>query len=144
MKGTRELSVPLLQVLCKSSFLFYKKQLVAPAQRHSSSVCVLHFSGPGFTSSDPRQGPVHCLSSHAVTGIPHIRYRKMSTDVSSGPVFLSKNRRIDGRCQLGANLPQKKRRNFFYLSIFCHYFNWLAAFSWSFCLFSTSYFMNFA
>ena len=29
-------------------------------------------------------------------------------DVSSGPVFLSKKRRIGSRCRLMANLPQKK------------------------------------
>ena len=28
--------------------------------------------------------------SHAVVGIPHIKWRKMGMDVSSGPVFLSK------------------------------------------------------
>ena len=28
------------------------------------------------------------LASHAVVGIPHIKWRKMGTDVSSGPVFL--------------------------------------------------------
>ena len=32
----------------------------------------------------------HHLASHAVVGIPHIKQRKMSTDVGSGPVFLSK------------------------------------------------------
>ena len=32
----------------------------------------------------------HCLASHAVSGIPHIKQRKMGMDVSSGPVFLSK------------------------------------------------------
>ena len=32
--------------------------------------------------------------SHAVVGIPHIKQRKMGMDVSSGPVFLSKKRRI--------------------------------------------------
>ena len=32
--------------------------------------------------------------SHAVVGVPHIKWRKMGTDVSSGPVFLSKKRRI--------------------------------------------------
>ena len=40
----------------------------------------------------------HCLESHAVVGIIHIMQRKMGTDVSSGPVFLSKKRRIGGRC----------------------------------------------
>ena len=31
-------------------------------------------------------------------------------DVSSGPVFLSKTRRFGGRCQLRANVPQKKKK----------------------------------
>ena len=39
----------------------------------------------------------HSLASHAVVGVPHIKWRKMGTDVSSGPVFLSK-KRIGGRC----------------------------------------------
>ena len=34
------------------------------------------------------------LASHAVVGIPHIKWRKMGTDVSSGPVFLSGKRKI--------------------------------------------------
>ena len=38
------------------------------------------------------------LSSHAVAGVPHIKWKKMDTDVSSGPVFLSKKRRIDSGC----------------------------------------------
>ena len=54
--------------------------------------------GPVFTGSDPRCEPTHCLSSHAVAGIPHIKQRKMTRDVSSGPVFLSKKRRIGSRC----------------------------------------------
>ena len=37
----------------------------------------------------------HCLAHHAVVGVPHAKkQRKMGTDVSSGPVFLSKKRRI--------------------------------------------------
>ena len=35
---------------------------------------------------------------HAVVGIPHIKRRKMGTDASSGPVSLSKKRRIGSRC----------------------------------------------
>ena len=31
--------------------------------------------------------------SHAVVGVPHIKWRKMSTDVSSGPVFLSRKKK---------------------------------------------------
>ena len=36
----------------------------------------------------------HRLASHAVVGVPHIMSRKIGTDVSLGPVFLSKKRRI--------------------------------------------------
>ena len=36
----------------------------------------------------------HHLSSHAVVGVPRIKQRKMGMDVSLGPVFLSKKRRI--------------------------------------------------
>ena len=68
----------------------------------------LHFSGPGLASGDLRCGPMHSSSGHAVAGISHIKQRKMGTDVSSGPVFLSKKRRIGGRCWLRANLPQQK------------------------------------
>ena len=32
------------------------------------------------------------LSSHAVAGVWHIKQRKMDTDISSGPVFLSKKK----------------------------------------------------
>ena len=34
----------------------------------------------------------------------------MGTDVSLGPIFLSKNVRIGSRCSLGANLPQEKKQ----------------------------------
>ena len=40
-------------------------------------------------------------------------------DVTSGTVFLSKKRKIGGRCQLRANLPQKKyieKMYFIYIS----------------------------
>ena len=53
---------------------------------------LVKFSSPGFAGSDPRFGPTHSLPSHAVAGVPHIKYRKMGTDVSSGPIFLSKKR----------------------------------------------------
>ena len=41
-----------------------------------------------------------------VVGVPHIKQRKMGTDVSSEPVFLIKKRRIGSRCQLRVNLPK--------------------------------------
>ena len=59
-----------------------------------SEVLTFCFGGPGFTSSDPRCRPTHRLASHAVAGVQRTKWRKMGTDVSSGPVFLSKNRRI--------------------------------------------------
>ena len=53
-----------------------------------------------FTRSTSRQPGVHRLGSrlrtwhrlarHAVVGVPHIKWRKMGMDVSSGPVFLNK------------------------------------------------------
>ena len=51
--------------------------------------------GPGFTGSDPRCGDMALLGkSRAVVGVPRIKQRKMGMDVSSEPVFLSKNRKI--------------------------------------------------
>ena len=37
----------------------------------------------------------------------------MGMDVSSGPLFLSKKKRIGGRCQLRDNIPQKNIYIFF-------------------------------
>ena len=37
----------------------------------------------------------HCLASHAVVHVPHIKQRKMGMDVSSGLVFLSKKTEED-------------------------------------------------
>ena len=50
----------------------------------------------------------HHLARHAVVGVSHIKQRKMGTDVSSRPGFLSKKRKT-GSSQLRANLPQKKK-----------------------------------
>ena len=52
-------------------------------------------SAAGFAGLDPGHGPTHCLSSHAMAGVSHIKLRKMSTDVSSGPVFLKKKQKRD-------------------------------------------------
>ena len=49
---------------------------------------------PGVRWFGSRVRTWHCLTSHAVVGVAHIKQRKMGTDVSSGPVFLSKKRRI--------------------------------------------------
>ena len=94
-------------------------------QSSCSSKTDIHRSWPGGTAvklprstSVARGLPVlsqvrtwHHLSSHAVVGVPHIKWRKMGTDVSSEPVFLSKKRRISGRGQLMANLPPNKNKS---------------------------------
>ena len=50
-------------------------------------------SAAGDPGLDPGCASTHCLSGHAVAA-SHIKWRKMGTDVSPGPVFLSKKRRI--------------------------------------------------
>ena len=37
-----------------------------------------------FAGLDPECGRAHHLSSHTVVGVPHIKKRKMGTEVSSG------------------------------------------------------------
>ena len=59
---------------------------------------MLCFGGPGFTISDSQRRPTHHLSSHAVAGIPHIKWREMDTDVNSGSIFLSKQEEDGGGC----------------------------------------------
>ena len=51
--------------------------------------------------------------SHAVVGVPHIQWRKMGMDVGSGPVFLSRKRRIGADVSSGLifHKEKKKRRN---------------------------------
>ena len=51
-----------------------------------------------FASPDPGRGPMHCLSSHAMEGVPHTKYKKMGTDVSSGLIFLKK-RSLKGKME---------------------------------------------
>ena len=53
---------------------------------------------PGVWQFGFRVPTWHCLASHAVVGVPHIKKRKMDTDVRSGPVFLGKKRRTGRRC----------------------------------------------
>ena len=77
------------------------KTLWGPAWWHNSWVHIICFSSLGFAGSDPRCRPMHCLSSHAVAGVPHIKWRKMGQsssakrgglglDVSSGLIILKK------------------------------------------------------
>ena len=53
---------------------------------------------PAATSTRTAKRTWHCLARHAVAGVPCIKQRKMGMDVSSGPVFHSKKRRIGSRC----------------------------------------------
>ena len=52
------------------------------------------FRRPGVRRFGSRVRTWHCLACHGEAGVPHIKYRKMGMDVSSGPVFLSEKRRI--------------------------------------------------
>ena len=49
------------------------------------------------------------MASHAVVGVPHIKYRKMGIEVSSGPVFLSKKRRIGRDVRSGLIFLKKSK-----------------------------------
>ena len=65
------------------------------AQWLSSQVA---FQRPGFSvRGSPPESPVQTyvpLGSHAVAGVPHKKWRKMGTDVSSGPVFFFKKNKV--------------------------------------------------
>ena len=52
----------------------------------------LCFSSCGVLAH-PWWGPTHRLSSHAVAGVPRVKQRKMGTDVSSGLIFLKKEKK---------------------------------------------------
>ena len=49
------------------------KIALGPAQWCSHEVCTFCFGNSGLASSDPGCRPMHCLSSHAVVGILHIK-----------------------------------------------------------------------
>ena len=51
-----------------------------------------------FRGMDPGHRLMHRLSRYGAAGLPHIKWRKMGTEVSSEPIFLSKKRRIGGEC----------------------------------------------
>ena len=71
----------------------------------------------------------HCLASHPVADVPHIKQRKMGTDVSSGPVFLSKKKRGGLAADVSSGLiflkkkKQKQKKTFLkvdFSSTFCY------------------------
>ena len=95
--------------LCSQIFEVYQKYRIRRAGLMVQwlSLHVLLWR-PGVCQFRSRVWTWHRMSSHAVAGVPHVKWRKMGTDVSSGPVFLSKKRRIGSGCQLRAGLPQNK------------------------------------
>ena len=50
---------------------------------------MLCFSGPEFMDSDPGHRPMQCSSSHAEMASHITKERKIGTDVSSEPIFLT-------------------------------------------------------
>ena len=67
-------------------------------------------SAAGGLGLDPGRAPRRRLSGHAVA-VSHIKWRKMGTDASPGPVFLSKKRRIGMDVSSGLIFLTKKRKN---------------------------------
>ena len=51
---------------------------------------MLRFSSPGCWGLDPGCGSTHCSSSHAVAASHTENRGRLATDVSSGPIFLTK------------------------------------------------------
>ena len=79
------------------------------ACQHSSQVCVLCYSSPGFMGSDPGHRPTYCSSSHLrwcpthkieedwhrwwlSDNLPQGKRRRLTTDVSSGIIFPMKKK----------------------------------------------------
>ena len=73
------------------------------------SVHILLLGGPEFAGLAPGCGHAPLGKRHAVVGVPCIKQRKMGMDVSSGPVFLSKKRRI-GNVSSGLIFLKRKKR----------------------------------
>ena len=60
------------------------------AQWRNDLVHMLHFGDLGFTGSDPRH-ELHTIHQAMLWQAPHVQSRGgLATDVSSGPIFLSK------------------------------------------------------
>ena len=71
-----------------------KKKIEGLARWHSGQVHTFRSGQPRVHGFGSRVRTWNCLASHAVAGGPRIKQKKMGTDVSSQPVFLSKKRRI--------------------------------------------------
>ena len=93
------ISIPVITCICRIFYneyiyYFFFKKKTTWGQLGGA---VVKFS-TGFEGWAPGCGPTNGLSSHAAADILHIKWRKMGMAVSSGPVFLSKKRRIGSRC----------------------------------------------
>ena len=60
-----------------------------PVVKFARSAC----RGPGFCQFGSRVWTWHRMAHHDTVGVPHIKWRKMRMDVSSGPDCLSKKKR---------------------------------------------------
>ena len=97
--------------VCKQILLLQDKNLNLGRPGGAVVKCACSASGrPEVRRFGSQVRTWHCLARHAVVGIPHIKWRKMGTDFSSGPGSLSKKRR-NGSSYLRDNLPQKKKKN---------------------------------
>ena len=77
------------------------------AQWLSAHVLILR---PGVRWFGSQVQTWHCLARHAVAVVPHIKYRKMGTDVSSVPLFLSKKRGGLAAVSSGLIFLKKKKK----------------------------------
>ena len=77
----------------------FKKPLFwGPAQWCDAWVCTLHFGSLGFASLDPRHGPAHCSSSHAVVASHMQNERRLAQMLGQGQSPSGKKREIGNRC----------------------------------------------
>ena len=71
----------------------------------SGTVVKFACSASAAGSSDLRSRPTHCLSSHAVAGVPHIKQM-----LAQGQSSSAKRGGLAADVSLGVNLPQKKKK----------------------------------
>ena len=71
---------------------------------------MFRFGGLGFGHFGSRVRTWHCLSRHAVAGVPYIKYRKMGTDVSSGQSSSEKRGGLAADVSSGLIFLERKRK----------------------------------
>ena len=91
------LECPLLQkyILTLQSHLLKMSQGLA--QWFGGQVCMLHFSSPGFTGSNPGCGHAYCSSSHAVV-VSHMQNRGRFAQMLAQWQSSSSKKKIVNRC----------------------------------------------